>query len=194
MFLYHFLASAFIFLNQYNRVHEVLCVLCASPRPPSPNVSRLFFLCFVFTCRVQSKMIKLSIFSYLFRFPLKPFFLKMMKLCRVGRASSFKVDGWREWSGKSVGCTTARWSLQNILVAVHFEKNARWVTQFRVCSSSMPIPFSTLFNSPSYHYRTFVLIYDFIFAHFSFYSFPIFFLLPPSPFFRFGLSRFYVKS
>lgn len=51
-----FLALAFIFLNQYNRVHEVLCVLYARHLSLAPRRR----LC------VQSKMIKLSIFIYFF--------------------------------------------------------------------------------------------------------------------------------
>jgi hypothetical protein len=65
--LCRFLASAFIFLNQYNVVHEVLCVLYAFHLsfllPPSPT----FFLSKAMLC-VQSKMIKLSIFIYFFPF------------------------------------------------------------------------------------------------------------------------------
>lgn len=60
MFLYHFLASAFIFLNQYNRVHEVLCILYVFYPIRRLISTRLHMFC------VQSKMIKLSIFIYFF--------------------------------------------------------------------------------------------------------------------------------
>lgn len=75
-----FLALAFIFLNQYNRVHEVLCVLYARHLSLAPRRR----LC------VQSKMIKLSIFIYFFPsfffFGSKPFgWWNCFTLCSVIR-------------------------------------------------------------------------------------------------------------
>jgi hypothetical protein len=64
MFSYHFLQPFLLLfsLNQYNRVHEVLCILCVflfHPRSVSSSLlHRLHMLC------VQSEMIKLSIFIY----------------------------------------------------------------------------------------------------------------------------------
>ena len=82
-----FLASAFIFLNQYNRVHEVLCVLYAQHLLRFPQLSTL--------C-VQSKMIKLSIFIYFF-----PFSSEVQPSddgtvsCFVSSFWVWRVCGWR---------------------------------------------------------------------------------------------------
>lgn len=57
---------AFIFLNQYNRVHEVLCILCVLCCF-APSIHRLISPHLHIMC-VQSKMIKLSIFIYFVSF------------------------------------------------------------------------------------------------------------------------------
>lgn len=148
-----------------------------------------------FTCCVYK--VKLSIFIYLLGFSSQTFLARpeMMKLCRVVFQRFTGSCGGGSW--KSVKCTDKSWCVHHgkkencfgLLTAVHLvctvpclvwkEEAEKFTKSFNCVCFRFFFVLCTLFRSPFISLQDIlVLIYDFIFAHFSFYSFSDFPIFP----------------